>query len=176
MAALRHRIGTRYRANKSGQAAVEFAIIVTTMLVLLLALIDLSRAVNSVQVMVGLSRQGSNLASRGTSLPNSVAAVVAGDAPLDLANHGKVIITSVTRTNNVNVITGQATLGGITGASRIGSVVGQTATVPASTANMLQAGQTIYVTEVFYSYQAITPLGALLHIVMPSTLYQAAYF
>jgi Flp pilus assembly protein TadG len=81
MAALRHRIGTRYRANKSGQAAVEFAIIVTTMLVLLLALIDLSRAVNSVQVMVGLSRQGSNLASRGTSLPNSVAAVVAGDAP-----------------------------------------------------------------------------------------------
>ena len=37
-------------------------------------------------------------------------------------------------------------------------------------------GQTIYVTEVFYSYQPVTPIGNMLNVVLPSTLYEAAYF
>ena len=41
---------------------------------------------------------------------------------------------------------------------------------------MLQPGKTVYITEVFYSYQPITPIGSLLGIVMPSTLYEVAYF
>jgi hypothetical protein len=41
---------------------------------------------------------------------------------------------------------------------------------------MIQANQTIYVTEIFYSFRPITPIGNILHVVMPSTLYQAAYF
>jgi hypothetical protein len=41
---------------------------------------------------------------------------------------------------------------------------------------MLQPGQTIYVTEIFYSYKPITPIQNLLKFVMPSDLYQSAYF
>jgi Flp pilus assembly protein TadG len=164
------------RSGNSGQAAVEFAMIASVMLLILFALIDFGRVLNSLQLMVGLSRQGSNLASRGTSLPNSAAAVVVGDGPLDITHNGEVIITSVTNTNNVNLITGQASQGGISRSSRIGTGVGNTASVPPAAASMLQPGQTIYVTEVFYTYQPVTPIGNFMEITMPSTLYEAAYF
>jgi Flp pilus assembly protein TadG len=163
-------------AAQAGQAMLEFAIIAGLVITLVFAVVDFGRAFNQVQVMIELTRQGSNLASRGTPLLDSAQAVVAGDAPLDLSNHGEVILTSVTNNSHGNIITGQVAQGAITSASRIGAGVGSTATIPASAVAMLQPGQTIYITEVFYTYQAITPVATLLNIVMPSTLYQAAYF
>jgi hypothetical protein len=177
MAASRHdSVGTKVIANSSGQAALEFAIVATLILLLMFALVDFGRALNCKQVMIGLTRQGSNLASRGNTLSDSAAAVVAGDAPLDLSRNGEVIVTSVININKIYVITGQASRGGILQSSKIGPGVGKVATVPPAAANMLQTGQTIYVTEIFYSYQPITPIGNFMKIAIPSTLYEAAYF
>jgi Flp pilus assembly protein TadG len=175
---LRHHdsFGTKFVENESGQAAYEFTAIATLLLLLVFALVDFSRALNYMEVMVGLTRQGSNLASRGTSLSDSAAAVVTGDAPLNLTLNGEVIVTSVTNSSGVNTITGQVSLGGISRTSKIGRGVGNRATVPPAAAGLLQPGQTIYVTEVFYSYQPVTPIGNFVKIVMPSTLYEAAYF
>jgi Flp pilus assembly protein TadG len=168
--------GRRIAAAESGRAAVEFALIAALMLVLFCVLVDFSRAIHDEQVMTGLSRQGSNLASRGTSLSDSAAAVLAGDSPLNLSSNGEVIITSVTNVNKVYTITNQVSEGSVSQNSRVGIGVGNTASVPSSAAAMLQLGQTIYITEIFYSYQPITPIQNLLKLVMPSTLYEAAYF
>ena len=95
---------------------------------------------------------------------------------MNLSGNGEVIITSVTNINQVYTITNQFSEGGVSQNSRVGSGVGNTASVPSSAAAMLQLGQTIYITEIFYSYQPITPIQNLLKLVMPSTLYEAAYF
>jgi Flp pilus assembly protein TadG len=178
MVALRHHhsAGKKNIADESGQALVEFTVILVLTVILALGAIDFGRILSDLEVMSGLTRQGSNLASRGTSLSDSAAAVVSGDAPLDLSRNGEVIVTAVTSVNHVNKITGQVSQGGIVYTSKIGQGVGNLATIPLAAAPMLQTGQTIYVTEVFYSFQAVTPLGNLVKMVMPSTLYEVAYF
>jgi Flp pilus assembly protein TadG len=164
------------KGNQPGQASVEFAVVATVLLVLVLSLVDFSRALYDLQVMVSLTRQGSNLASRGDSLQQAASAVITGDAPLDLATSGEVIVTSVMNTGGRNTITGQWPQGGTNNNSKIGTVVGARAKIPATAANMLEPGQTIYVTEVFYTYKPVTPIGNFVKMFMPSTLYEAAYF
>ena len=169
-------VGRKIAAAESGQAAVEFALIAALMLVLFCIVVDFCRAIHDEQLMAGLSRQGSNLASRGTTLSDSAAAVIGGSPSLDLRKEGEVIITSVTNINQVYTISDQFSEGGISKSSRVGTGVGNTANVPASATAMLQRGQTIYITEIFYSYQPVTPIQNLLKLVLPSTLYEAAYF
>ena len=167
---------SRAASGESGQALVEFAAVGFLLLMLVFGLIDFSRAIYDQQVMKGLTRQGSNLASRGTDLTTSASSVIAGAAPLNLNNSGRVIVTSVANVNGFYKITGQVSAGGIAVASKIGQGVGNPATVPPAAAPILQLNQTIYITEVFYSYQAVTPVGKLVSVRMPSTLYDVAYF
>src|ERR1017187_2500492 len=51
-------------ANDSGQAIMEFGLIVPLLLIFMCAAIDFGRALNTMQVIAQLTRQGSNLASR----------------------------------------------------------------------------------------------------------------
>jgi len=174
---LSHSLADRgWRDVEHGQALLEFIIVVALMVAVVMLMVDFGRALNYQQVMIGLSRQGSNLASRGNTLAESADAVLIGSMPLDLAHQGSVIVTSVTNLNNVNRISGQVWRGGLSSASKVGSGVGSTATVPAGAASMIQPGQTIYITEVFYAYRPITPVGRMLRFAMPATLYEAAYF
>ncbi len=164
------------KAARSGQATLEFGVAATVLLVLLLAVVDFSRALYDFQVMVGLTRQGSNLASRGDTLVQAASAVISGDAPLNLGSNGEVIVTSVINVGGVDQITGQASMGGTSNMSKVGTGVGSRANVPPAAAGMLQPGQTIYITEVYYTYTPITPIGNFVNLVLPSTLYEAAYF
>lgn len=168
----------RRQESERGQALLEFAVCVIVLLVMVFGLIDVSRLIHDKQVMSGLTRQGSNLASRGTSLQVTVTSLVTQGASLDMATNGRVILTSVAEgSNGMPEITGQVeSTGGIPVTSRIGNGVGQAANVPAAANSVLQKGQTIYVTEVFYSFHAVTPIGGLLKLALPVTLYEAAYF
>ena len=48
--------------------------------------------------------------------------------------------------------------------------------IPATIPSLPQPNQTIYVTEIYYSFQAVTPIGKLLNVTLPTRLYDAAYF
>ena len=120
---------------ESGQAAVELAMIVTLLSILICAAIDFGRALNYMQIIAELTRQGSMLASRGEPLANAVKDVGTGSSGLDLSagsTKGEVIITQVTNVNGTYTITDQSSQGSLGAASKVGSGVGATATVPSS--------------------------------------------
>lgn len=176
MTACRKASTKRLHVSVAGQALVEFTLAVALILIMFLGLVDLAQAIFEKQVITHLSREGSNLASRGTDLTAAAAAIVSGSAPLDLAHKGCVIMTSVYNNNGVFVIKGQTIRGGITSPSRIGNTVGSAAVLPVTAVPIPQPNQTLYVTEVFYTYEPITPLVKLIGVVLPSSLYDVAYF
>jgi Flp pilus assembly protein TadG len=169
--------------DRSGQAFVEFVFEVMILAVLLFGLIDVSRFLTTRQTLINVSREGSNLSLRQTSLSNAVAAVIASASPLTIGNtgsgpKGRVIITEVTSINNVNRITDQYAQGGLTTvSSKFGTGIN-------THANMQQAGVTgiplpgdkVYITEVYYTFQPITPIGKLVNIALPTQFYDVAYF
>jgi len=159
----------------SGQAIVEFAASVAVLLTLVFGMIDFSRAIYDVEVMKNLTGEGSAMASRGTNLSDSVTAVVGAASPLDLNVNGRVIVSSVLNSNNSLKLTGQATQGGIVATSKVGTTIGGAASLPAGAAPQLN--QTVFVTEVFYAYKPITPIGNFLGTtILPSQLYDVAYY
>ncbi len=164
--------------DERGGALVEFALCISMLLVLVYGLIDFSQIILDHQVMSGLSRQGSDLASRGTKLQDTVSALDTQGASLNIGANGRIIVTAVAEdsSGNFQIVDQAESPPGISVTSAVGSGVGNTATMPASAKTALKAGQTLYVTEVFYSYRPMTPIGAFLNTSLASTLYESAYF
>jgi hypothetical protein len=166
-------------SSRSGQAFVEFTFVTATLLLLIFGLIDFCRAISVRQVITSLSREGSNLASRNTSLSNSIAAVLAASDPLNITNNGRIFISVVTNNNGTAWVADQMTFGGISTNNNNDSKIGHPggpAVMPATNPKLPEPNQTIYVTEIFYSFEAVTPVGKLLNFALPTRLYDAAYF
>jgi Flp pilus assembly protein TadG len=172
--------------SRSGQALVEFLFVAMILMVMLFGLIDFCRAISTKQVLVNISREGSNLASRTTGastdsvISNALGTVISNAIPLNISAHGQVIITAVYNTGNAFVITDQISEGHLTQPSKIGTLANSNnVTMPFSATaagTIPQSNQTVFVTEVYYSYLPVTPLGRLLSFSMPTNLYDVAYF
>jgi Flp pilus assembly protein TadG len=166
---------TQRTAGDSGQALMEFALCASVLCVIMFGVIDVSRALFVGQIVVNLTGEGCALASRGTTLSDTATAVMGASAPLTFNTNGRVIVSSVYNNNNVLKLTGQSALGGLAATSRIGSSIGSTVTLPANATP--QVGQTVFITEVFYTYHSITPVGSFLNAtVVPSQLYDIGYY
>lgn len=178
---------------------MEMALLLPLLAIFSLGIVDVSRAIYDSEVLRNLSGEGSNLASRGTTLPNTVTAVTndscpSGGCDLNLATSGCVVVSSVTcALNSQNqctasyVLSGQAISSACNGnSSRVGCYpASQTCTTQATIPSQVQTvlstatpGYTVYVTEVFFDYSTITPLGTFLknNNLLPTHLYSVAYF
>jgi hypothetical protein len=93
---------SHYPAQRAarGIAAVEFAIVLPLLALLLFMVVDLSRAIQAKIILLNISREGANLASRATSdLSGSsqtiMNALAASTPPLDMNKRGMIYITKI---------------------------------------------------------------------------------
>jgi hypothetical protein len=170
--------------EESGQALLEVALSASILFLLVFGVIDVSRAFYYQQVMKTLTGEGASMASRSNVPLSQVATTVINDAGTDLsfATKGCVIVTSVLNTatgTHPLQVSNQASSGSCTGlSSKIGcypppSACGN-ATLPSEAVAALAANQSLYVTEIYYSYSPVTPFAGGKY--LPTQLYDAAYY
>jgi hypothetical protein len=90
----------RARRTGRGLATVEFALLLPVLLLLALPVIDIARAIQANMILLSISREGANLAARG-SLPlresslTIMEALAATAPPLDMNQRGMIYITKI---------------------------------------------------------------------------------
>jgi len=192
------RHGQRLGRDRSGQALIEFAVPAVFLILLIFGLIDFAIPIYYREVMINVSREGSNIAARiGAATPadacsTALVSVVSSANPLLITNttasskgQGRVIISAIVNggAGTFNVVA-QSAMGGLTaneapskvapnGIGRIGaSNLPKTGTFP----QIPYGHTTLYVTEIYYRFHPASPLGGLVKFVMTNQLYDAAYF
>ena len=190
----------RFREQR-GQSLVEFAISLPLLIVLGFGVAEVGYLLLDHHVVSKLSREGSNLISRNTSLADATTTMrELSSKPVDFSTRSRVIFsvlkkgaTSGTGNYDRIFLYQRAEYGSLSASSSLrtsggGSFSGppdyqatnsdnntglQVTNVPADL--ITPRGGMIYVTEIFTSHDVLTPL-ANLGVPIPRTLYSIAYF
>lgn len=195
MTGLRHRI-----RGERGQTLLEFAMCLPLVLVLALGVIEVSYGLLDQHVVTKLSREGSNLISRdstlldaGTALKNMSSRPVNFDATARMIlSVIKTVNTAGAANNGLPVLYQRYEYGAIAASSALttqgnGAFGGAPDFLAANSdtdpnlrvlnlpAGLSIPGGMIYVTEIYSRHPLITPFDRL-GIQVPSTLYSIAYF
>jgi len=189
----------RLRSDR-GQSLVEMAMILPFIVVLVLGMIELSYALFDHHVVTKLSREGSNLISRNSTLQDAATVLrQMSTRPVDFTSNSKLIFSVIKRgatvgTTNYNkdILYQRYEYGTFSASSALhtagsgsfgpgpeyeatnsdgdGSL--QLTNLPP---NMLTPGGLMYVTEIYTRHTLITPFDHFgIHV--PTTLYSIAYF
>jgi hypothetical protein len=187
--------------DRSGQTLVEFTLAMPILLLLGLGVAEMGYLLLDQHAVTKLTREGSNLISRSTTLDDAVDALSTMSVrPVDLATRSRVIFSVLKKgatpgTANYDRIFlyRRHSYGALSASSNLrtagsGSFGGppdyeaidadnaaglQVTSVPASLIG--PRGGLVYVTEVYTSHDLITPLAGF-GVTAPSTLYSIAYF
>jgi hypothetical protein len=165
-----------------GQSLIELAIILPLMLMLVFGVIDFARAIQFNNILVAMSREGANLASRTSEYPENIIVALNNTAePLEMGTRGRVYITKIMGTKVVSTCNDspptfcatypkvEAQTRSITGAAALLSKVwtcptswtgsGYCNSVPANATAILpmtlKAGEEVYAVETLYDYNVI---------------------
>jgi len=197
---MKMRIGLPQRSLcSSGQSIVEFSIILPLVLVLVLGVVEFSWELLDLHVVTKLTREGSNLISRDTSLQAAGTALAnMSSRPVDFSNGSKMIFSVIktgvtTGTSNFGkqILYQRYEFGTLSATSALAYTSGsfggppefqavnadsntglQVTNLPAS---LVGTGGMIYVTEIFTKHALITPWDRF-GFKLPETLYSIAYF
>jgi Flp pilus assembly protein TadG len=189
--------------SSRGQAFIELAIVLPFLILLLLGVAELSYLLYDQHVLIRLSREGSNLISRGDHLgPAATDMQSMVNPPVNLSgSNSKLIFTVFTKyssgANRDYVIvyqrheigglaaTSAFTTQGTLSSSSFGPAPDYIALNPDSNTSLrvtpvpasltLSQGQFVYVTEIFSRHALITSLNNF-GLSLPSTLYSVDYF
>jgi hypothetical protein len=191
----------RLLRDSRGQSIVEFAMVLPLLLVVVLGVIEVSYALLDQHVVTKLTREGSNLISRETTLGDAANALKSmSGRPVDFATHSRLILSVVRRgattgsaNYNKDILYQHYEYGALAASSKLstrgagsygpgpeyqatnadGDTNLQVTNLPAGI--VLSTGGTIYITEVYTTHQLITPFDKF-GVNVPKTLYSIAYF
>jgi|KBSMisStaDraftv2_1062788.scaffolds.fasta_scaffold62731_5 hypothetical protein len=189
----------RRLACENGQAVLEFALVVPLVLVLVLGVVEVSYALLDQHIVSKLSREGSNLISRDTSLADAATAMTnMSSRPVNFTDGSSTVIFSVVK--NVatvgasnygkSVLYARYRYGSYSGSSILNNTGGSFGSAPDYEAfnsdndtslqitnlpTTLTPGDMLYVTEIYTRHPIITPFDKF-GITVPQTLYSIAYF
>jgi Flp pilus assembly protein TadG len=143
------------------------------MLFLFLGMVEIGNALAVSHTLSRISREGANLASRGTSLDTVVSLVATNGADIHLARRGGSVVSRITMEESGPRILSQVSSPGLEDRSRVGASGAQAASFASYG---FETGNTVYVVEVFYHYRPITPFARLFESALPDPLYERAVF
>ncbi|MGH9379441.1 MAG: TadE/TadG family type IV pilus assembly protein [Thermoanaerobaculia bacterium] len=151
-----------------GQSLAELALVLPLLLVLVFGILEISRLLETRHTMSALTREGANLASRGTSLERALTATE-GSTLLSLGSGACVIVTELEVNGGGIEIPRQLPGDGCEEfSSRVEGAYNEAG---------LREGNTYYVVEIFVRYEPFTPFRHLeLGVAIPGTLYDRSLF
>jgi Flp pilus assembly protein TadG len=189
-------------AGERGQSLIEFALVLPLLIVLALGVVEISYGLLDHHVLTKLTREGSNLISRDTSLQDAATAmksmssrpinfdsgsrmifsVLKKGATTGTANYDKVILYQRHEFGSLSGVRSKLNTTG-TGAFRgapeyeaINSDSDARLQLTNLPANLtLVRGGMLYVTEIYTKHPALTPLDRF-GVTVADTLYSVAYF
>lgn len=158
---------------RRGQALAEAALVVPILLLILLGLIESGHGLVIKHKMVVLSREGANIASRGSSLEETLEVVMSQGGEIALTHYGGAVVSRISVIEGTPIVEARVSYPGFENASRLG----QLDSVAAPLVELsLSEGQVLYAVEILYNYQALTPVGALLPEGWAEGVYERAIF
>lgn len=189
-------------SRADGQSVVEFALVLPFFLVLALGVVEAGYALLDQHIVTTLSREGSNLISRDTTLQDATAALRSmSSRPVNFDNGSSKLIFSVIK--NVStpgasnyakpILYQRCEYGSLpaqsalqtNGTGSFGGGPDYQATNPDGDTNLqitnlppnvvVPVGGLLYVTEIYSKHAVITPVNAL-GVILPRRLYSIAYF
>jgi hypothetical protein len=148
--------------SKKGQALVELTLVSPLLLFLAYGSIEVANVISTYINLTHTTREGANLASRGTDVNLTLDAVIAAAAPTirsDNMAHWKIIYSKIVQDPAVPCaqapcvykVASQVERGGMGQTSKIGPV---NQTVNLSGINSVGPGQTFHAIEIFYDYHS----------------------
>jgi len=202
MGRLKPSIESSARPGMRGQSLVEFAMVLPLVLVLVLGIIEVSYALFENHIIIKLTREGSNLISRGTKLGHADidSWLLSGtNAPVAFNAKGKLVL-SVIKLGDAGanldrpIISHRRVVGTLSANSVLGNPPSSSysgtpdfaAVNPNNDSNIrimgalpnsltLTDGESVYVTEIYMRHDFLTPFQNF-GVTLPTNLYASAYF